>query len=114
MLSRLDLIAALQVEAECTCDPDMRDLLEQAATMLSGSAFGEVCPHCNMRQIVTNGLCRACYVRQWSKAKRDKIAKIATGLLVLFLCSCDPDKPTPSRADAGAEVVDPYGDGEEQ
>lgn len=32
-------------------------------------------------------------------------------LLLLLLCACDPDKPAP-RADAGAEVVNPYGDGE--
>jgi len=31
-------------------------------------------------------------------------------LLLLLLCACDPDKPTPPSTDAGAEVVDPYGD----
>lgn len=33
-------------------------------------------------------------------------------LICLLLCACDPDKPTPTQADAGSDVVDPYGDGE--
>jgi hypothetical protein len=33
-------------------------------------------------------------------------------LICLLLCACEPDKPMPPAPDAGADVVDPYGDGE--
>ena len=32
--------------------------------------------------------------------------------LLVLLLGCDDDVQPPPRADAGAEVVDPYGDGE--
>lgn len=32
--------------------------------------------------------------------------------LLVLLMGCDDDAPPPPQADAGAEVVDPYGDGE--